>query len=116
MPAVGDTNYKKMRPGPVGVQLWNRGTGLGVRVVVVVMAMMVMRGGESRCGKHHQKQGGGKDLFHAANVALLHACWKCNPGHASREERGKTAVAELFHSGTGRKSARRGEASQSGVD
>ena len=79
MPAVGDTNYKKMRPGPVRVQLWNRGTGLGVRVVVMVMAMMVVAGGESRGGKNHQKQGSGENLFHAPNVARSPGAWKCIP-------------------------------------
>jgi len=88
MPAVGDTNYKKMRPGPVGVQLWNRGTGLGVRVVVVVMAMMMMRGGESRGGKHHQKQGSGENLFHAPNVARSPVAGKWISLPASREARG----------------------------
>jgi hypothetical protein len=52
------------------LQLWDRGVDLGVRVVMMVVAMMVARGTESRSGKHHQKKGGGEELFHAANVAL----------------------------------------------
>ena len=42
---------------------------LSVCVVMMVVVAMVMRGGECRRGKHHQKQGGSKDLFHATNVA-----------------------------------------------
>jgi hypothetical protein len=42
---------------------------LGVCVVMMVVAMMVMRGGECRGGKHHQKQGSSEDPFHATNVA-----------------------------------------------
>jgi len=66
------------------LQLWDREVILGVRVVMMVMAMMVVRGGESRCGEHHQKQGGGEDLFHAANVARSPARGKSNKGRASK--------------------------------
>ncbi|MGD0630253.1 MAG: hypothetical protein ABR987_12925 [Terracidiphilus sp.] len=45
------------------------GIVLCVYVVMMVVAMMVMRGGECRGGKHHQKQGSSEDLFHATNVA-----------------------------------------------
>jgi hypothetical protein len=45
------------------------GVVLGVRVVMMVVAMMVTAGGECRGGKHHQKQGCSEKLFHAKNVA-----------------------------------------------
>jgi hypothetical protein len=38
-------------------------------MVMMVVAMMVTRGGECRGGKHHQKQGSSEDPFHATNVA-----------------------------------------------
>jgi hypothetical protein len=41
----------------------------GVGVVMVVMAMVVMRGREHRAGKHQQKQGSCENLFHAKTVA-----------------------------------------------
>jgi hypothetical protein len=37
-------------------------------MVMMVVAMMVTRGGECRGGKHHQKQGCSENLFHAKNV------------------------------------------------
>jgi hypothetical protein len=39
-------------------------------MVVVVRAMVMMsHGSEHRAGKHHQKQGSQKNLFHGMNVA-----------------------------------------------
>jgi hypothetical protein len=44
--------------------------GLGVMgMVVVAMMVMMSRGSEHRAGKHHQKQGSDKNLFHGLNVA-----------------------------------------------
>jgi len=45
------------------------GVVLGVRVVMMVMAMVVMAGRKYRAGKHQQKQDCCKNLFHATNVA-----------------------------------------------
>jgi hypothetical protein len=30
--------------------------------------VMMLVGGKGRCGKHHQEQGGGNNLFHGTNV------------------------------------------------
>jgi len=38
-------------------------------MVMVVVVTMVMRTRKNRSGKNHQKQGYGKNLFHATNVA-----------------------------------------------
>jgi len=89
MPCVHFKQEKKSAARSRSLQLWDRGVILGVRVVMVVMAMMVVRGGESRSGKHHQKKGGGEELFHATNVARFRLRWKSNPIRASREERGE---------------------------
>jgi hypothetical protein len=62
---------------------------LGVRVVMMVVAMMVTAGGKSRSGKHHQKQGGGKNLFHATNVAWTRQQEKCFQHTVSRELLGR---------------------------
>jgi len=45
------------------------GAVLGVRVVVVVVAMMVMHGREHWAGKHHEKDSDCENLFHAPNLA-----------------------------------------------
>ena len=37
---------------------------------MVVVVAMVVAGGERWSGKHHQKQGSCKNLFHGTNVAL----------------------------------------------
>jgi hypothetical protein len=58
-----------------------------VSVVMMVMAMMVTAGGECRGGKHHQKQGCGKNLFHAKNVARTLRREKPIPRHAPKEAR-----------------------------
>jgi len=57
-------------------------------VVVMVMAMMVVAGGESRGGKHHQKQGCGENLFHAPNVAWTPGAGKWISLPAPREALG----------------------------
>jgi hypothetical protein len=59
-----------------------------VRVVMMVVAMMVMRCGEYRRGKHHQEQGGKDNLFHAPNVAWTPFSAKWIQCSASREARG----------------------------
>jgi hypothetical protein len=76
-----------MRPGP-GHLPEDRVSFLSVRVVVMVVAMMVMRGGECRGGKHHQKQGSCKNLLHAKNVARTPRREKCIQPHAPKEARG----------------------------
>ena len=44
---------------------------LGVRVVVMVMAMMVTGGRKNRAREHHQQKGCRKNLLHAPTLALL---------------------------------------------
>jgi hypothetical protein len=61
---------------------------LGVRVVMMVVTMMVTRGGECRGGKHHQKQGCGENLFHVKNVARTPRREKCIQARASKESPG----------------------------
>ena len=39
---------------------------MGIRVALLVM---MPGGGESRAGKDHQQQGGGKNLLHGMNLA-----------------------------------------------
>jgi hypothetical protein len=63
---------------------------LGVRVVMVVVVTMVMAGGERWSGKHHQKQGSCKDLFHGTNVARRAGRGKVIHHGASRELRGRS--------------------------
>jgi hypothetical protein len=71
---------------------------LGVCVcVVMVVVMMVMRGGECRGGKHHQKQGSSEDLFHATNVARRPQREKWIQSCASREARGMGISATMGH-------------------
>jgi hypothetical protein len=76
-----------MRPGPGHVRE-DRVSFLGVRVVMMVATMMVMRSGECRGGKHHQKQGCCKNLFHAKNVARTPRREKCIQARAPKEARG----------------------------
>jgi len=66
---VGALRNEKGAARPRQVTAVGPGMVLGVCVVMMVVAMMVMRGGECRGGKHHQKQGSSEDLFHATNVA-----------------------------------------------
>jgi hypothetical protein len=87
MPIDRDGGKVKMRPGPNHLPE-DRVSFLGVRVMMMVVAVMVMRGGECRGGKHHQKQGGCKNLFHAKNVARTLGREKCIPDRASKEARG----------------------------
>ena len=65
---------------------------------MMVMAMMVVAGGESRGGKHHQKQGGSENLFHATNVAWTPGAGKCISLPAPREARGCSAFQPLAKS------------------
>jgi hypothetical protein len=67
---------------------------LSVHVVMMVVAMMVMHGGECRGGKHHQKQGSSEDLFHAPNVARPPRHEKRIQCRASREARGWETVPD----------------------
>jgi hypothetical protein len=55
------------------------------RMVVVVIAMALR--GKRRAGKHHQQQGGGKNLFHGKNVAQERRQRKGIELPASRKER-----------------------------
>ena len=68
-----------------------RGPRLVLRVVMVmvhgVAAMMVMAGREHRAGKHQQKQGCCKNLFHATNVARSARREKRVSHSVSRRER-----------------------------
>jgi hypothetical protein len=53
-----------------------------------VMGMMVvMRGGKSRAGKHHQQQSSSKNLFHGTNLAWSSARRHRNVPCESRQER-----------------------------
>jgi|HubBroStandDraft_2_1064218.scaffolds.fasta_scaffold1012475_2 hypothetical protein len=83
-----------MRPGP-DFMFEDRDSFLSVRVVMMVVTMMVTAGGESRSGKHHQKQGSSEDLFHATNVAWTTRREKCIPCRASREARGWEAWSNM---------------------
>jgi hypothetical protein len=65
----------------------------------MVVVVMVMRGGECRGGKHHQKQGSSEDLFHATNVARPPQREKCIQCRASREARGRGKPFQLGTSG-----------------
>jgi hypothetical protein len=40
-------------------------------MLAVILAVMMIGGGKGRACKGHQKQGGGKNLFHGINVARL---------------------------------------------
>jgi hypothetical protein len=75
---------KKCGPAPEQNAALGPGMFLGVCVVMMVVAMMVMRGGECRGGKHHQEQGGSEHLFHATNVARPSWREKWIQGRASR--------------------------------
>jgi hypothetical protein len=68
---------------------------LGVCVVMMVVVVMVMRGGECRGGKHHQKQGSSEHLFHATNVARPLQREKWIQRRASREARGMGISANM---------------------
>ena len=67
-----------MRPGPGRRFALGPGIVSGVMVggvvdrvvgrMLVVVITMALRG-KRRAGKHHQHQGGGKNLFHETNVA-----------------------------------------------
>jgi len=59
-----------------------------VRVVMVVVVAMVVAGGERWSGKHHQKQGSCKNLFHGTNVARRPLREKVIHHSASRDARG----------------------------
>jgi hypothetical protein len=77
----------KMHPGP----LWcnpEPGFVLGVRVVVMVVAMVMVARGKNRRGKHQQKQGCSKHFFHARTVARILRQEKIDPGHASSQTTG----------------------------
>ena len=93
-----------MRPGPGGRfalgpgiasgVMVGHGVGLMVRYVVaragagmVARRVMMALRGERRAGKHHQHQGGGKNLFHGKNVAQEHRRRKRNERPEPREER-----------------------------
>jgi hypothetical protein len=78
------------RPRPIapGSLFEDRDLFSGVRVVMMVVVMMVTASGESRSGKHHQKQCGSENLFHAKNVARKLGREKCIPDHAPKEARG----------------------------
>jgi hypothetical protein len=41
--------------------------------MVMMVVVMMVNGGKSRAGKHHQEQGSGKNLLHGMNVA------RCRP-------------------------------------
>jgi hypothetical protein len=58
-------------------------------VMMMVVAIMVTAGGECRGGKHHQKQGCSKNLFHAKNVARTPWREKGIPERAPKESRGR---------------------------
>jgi hypothetical protein len=58
----------------IPVPLWSNpepGFVLGVRVVVMVVAMVMVARGKNRRGKHQQKQGCSKHFFHAKTVARI---------------------------------------------
>jgi hypothetical protein len=57
--------------------------------VMVVMAVMMLRGGERRANKHHQKQCSGKNLLHGLNVARKREKEQWKYWSAPREERGE---------------------------
>ena len=64
------------------------GVVVGCMVTRMVVMMVMPRGGECRTrGKHHQQQGGGKNLFHGMNVAQAGQLGKGIPYSESREER-----------------------------
>jgi hypothetical protein len=87
MPMDREGGKVKMRPGPDHLPE-GRVLFLSVRVVMMVATMMVMRGGECRSGKHHQKQGCCDNFLHAKNVARTLGREKCIPDRASKEARG----------------------------
>jgi hypothetical protein len=60
----------------------------------MVVAMMVTASGKHGAGKHHQEQGGGEDLFHAANVARALGHEKLISRPASRDARGSFIAAK----------------------
>jgi hypothetical protein len=72
MELIGTTAHgSAKRLGPGGFAASRPNPALGVRMccsVVMVMAMMAMRG-KRRSGKHRQEQGGEEKLFHGLNVA-----------------------------------------------
>jgi hypothetical protein len=88
MPIDREGGKVKMRPGP-GHLPEDRVSFLGVRVVMMVVTTMVMAGGKSRSGEHHQKQGCCKNLLHAKNVARTPRREKCIQARASKEARGR---------------------------
>jgi hypothetical protein len=55
---------------------------------MVVVVAMVVAGGERWSGKHHQKQGSCKNLFHGTNVARRPLREKVIHHSASRDARG----------------------------
>jgi len=57
-------------------------------MVMVVPLMMMVRGSESRAGKHHQQQNGSKNLFHDTNLARERRQEKVPDVVASNQERG----------------------------
>ena len=91
MPIDREGGKVKLRPGPEHLPE-DQVSFLGVRVVMMVATMMVMRSGECRGGKHHQKQGCCKNLFHAKNVARTPRREKCIPNRAPKEARGRETV------------------------
>jgi hypothetical protein len=92
MPIDREGGKVKMQPGP-GHLPEDRVSFLGVRVVMMVVATMVMRGGECRGGKHHQEQGCCENLLHAKNVARTPRREKCIHGRAPKEARGRETAS-----------------------
>jgi hypothetical protein len=92
MPIDREGGKVKMRPGPDHLPE-DRVSFLGVRVVMMVVTMMVTRGGECRGGKHHQKQGCGENLFHVKNVAWSPRRGKWIQARASKESPGRETAS-----------------------